>query len=131
MKNDPSDSPTAGGKARRFRVSIPGLVWELFLVTLIYGAPRLQVIYADYGVDLPGPTLLVLQSSQWVIALAAMLLVLLGVVWVLQDALSTRSETKGSRTGSILLLACPLLLLPTTLIALGLTILDIARRLRG
>ena len=112
-----------------------GIAWGLLFVLLAFGVPRVEAIFKDFGVDLPGATILVIRASHLVVGffyfLAALLLILLGTAWSLLDALTRRGEVRSARAWSILMFAAPLLLIVLAALAVGLPMLGMGNGLDG
>jgi len=93
--------------------------------------PRAASIFADYGIPLPRQTSFLFRGSYRAFALVAVLLVLLGVDWLMLEALSRRGKVTFSQAWPALILISPLLLIVWTLVALVLPFLTIMPRLSG
>ena len=126
------------GRLTPFRLITHCYVWGLFLVILAFVVPRVEVIFADFGVPLPRLTILVIRASHLVnwasppaVAISLLLLVLLGEDWLMLNAQSERGEEGWSLAWSMLMFASPLLLIGLTLVALVLPLLSITTRLSG
>ncbi len=113
----PSPKKEARGFTRIWGIA-HGIAWGLLLLLLGFGVPRVEVIFKDFNVDLPGVTVLVIRASHLVVGFVPLLLVLLGADWFLLDVLSRRGEVRPARAWSVLMLVCPLLLIALALVAL-------------
>ena len=142
LKEELSDSFPAlkrsKGRLTPFRLIAHCYVWGLFLVILAFVVPRVEVIYADFGIPLPRLTILVIRASHLVnwasppaVAISLLLLVLLGADWLMLNAQSERGEEGWSLAWSMFMFASPLLLIALTLVALVLPLLSITTRLSG
>ena len=142
LKEELSDSFPARKEIEGASDSLPndchGYVWGLFLVILAFVVPRVEVIYADFGIPLPRLTILVIRASHLVnwasppaVAISLLLLVLLGADWLMLNAQSERGEEGWSLAWSMFMFASPLLLIGLTLVALVLPLLSFTTRLSG
>jgi type II secretory pathway component PulF len=128
----------AEGHLTPFRLVAHCYVWGLFLLLLAFLVPRIEAIFADFGVPLPKLTRLVLRASHLVssesppvVAITSLLLILLGADWLMLDAQSKRGDEGWAMAWSMLMLASPLLLIALTLVALFLPVLTTMTRLSG
>ena len=108
-----------------------GIAWGVWLIVLTFGVRKLEAIFVDFGVGLPGFTALVIRVSHLGIALVPLLLVVLGVDWFVLHALDRRGEARRYRTWSIAMLVVPWLLFAATIVALAIPFLSILTRLSG
>ncbi len=130
----PSPKQEARGFTRNWGIA-HGIAWGLLLAFLTFGVPRALSIFRDFNVDLPYFTVLVIRASHLVVTLsyvfAALLGILLGTAWFLLNTLNERGEFRSSRAWSVLMLACPLLLIALAVMALGSPWLGIMTHLSG
>jgi len=124
----PKGKPAVGGSTRLLRVA-SGLAWGLVLALLVFGVPKVRGIYADFGLDLPRASVLVLQATDWLTAHAPTLLVLLGTAWIVREILSG-GEGARNRGWWVGMVVVPLLLLALMVVALGVPLSSLAHRLR-
>ena len=48
-------------------VVVHGVLWLILMMIAYFVIPRFKKIFMDFGVELPGPTLLVLIASDWIV----------------------------------------------------------------
>src|SRR5689334_21685547 len=106
-----------GARSSRFRLSVPGIAWAVFLALLVFGVPKVFRIYIDRGFDLPSATVKLVKCSEWVIVHAPLLLVLMSAGWIMPDAYR-RDETSQRWSAWGIASLIPLILLVLTLLAL-------------
>jgi hypothetical protein len=128
----------AAGRLTPFRLIAHCYVWGLFLLIMAFVVPRVEGIFADFGVPLPrltilaiGASHLVLWASSPVVTIPLLLLILLGADWLMLNAQSERGEEGWALAWSMLMFACPLLLIALTLVAFVLPFFTITTRLSG
>lgn len=120
----------AARSPRRWLVA-HGIAWGAWLIVLTFAVRKLEAVFADFGVDLPWFTALVIKVSHLGIAHVPLLLVLLWMDWAVLHALTRRGEAGRSRVWSVAMLVAPLLLFAATIIALTLPFLSINTPLSG
>jgi type II secretory pathway component PulF len=96
---------------------------------MAFAVPRFVALFNDFGVALPAATILVIRASRQLVALVLLVLVLLVADWFLLSTRTDRGVTRVSGPWSVLMLACPLLLIALTLVALGVPLLGLLDRL--
>lgn len=122
MKEDLIDIPPSGKGtvpgSIPSRLITHGSAWVLFLILTGIGVPRIETFLADFGIPLPRLTILAIRAAHSLVGLVPSILGLLGVDWLVLDALSRRADLGRSRSWSLLMLATPLLLIALTLAAM-------------
>lgn len=130
----PSPKKETRGFSRTWGIA-HGIAWGLLFVLLSFGVPRVEAIFKDFGIGLPGVTVLVIRASHLVVrlfyVLAPLLVILLGTVWFLLDALTKQGEVRSARAWSVLVFVSPLLLIVLSLVALVLPFSGMHNRLSG
>ena len=114
---DPDFSPASRTKPRSLGsgLIVHGLAWALFLGLLAFLVPKFEVIFKDFGVDLPSLTKIAIKASHFliyypIVAVPPVLLVLVLDGW-LRSKFSKRQQDGKSRGWSMVMLAIPLLLI--------------------
>jgi type II secretory pathway component PulF len=110
---------------------IHGFAWGLFLALLTGGVPRIETIFADFGVPLPHATIMVIRASHMGIVLASSILAILGVDWFVLRLFSKQGDVERSQSWSTLMIATPLVMSIVTVVTLGLPFLTIMTHLSG
>ena len=122
---------TVAGSPRGWLI-VHGLAWGAFLVGLALVMRRFETVFADFGVDLPGFTVLLIKAAHVTNVLGVPLFLgLLAADWSVLKALARGGRSKEYRAWSVLMLVVPGLLIAATIVGLALPLLTIMTRLTG
>lgn len=126
-------APRQKGTARRPRAWLIAhtVAWGSWLAVLILMGRKFEAIFQDFGVDLPGITILFIKVAHMGVALAPLTLILLGVDWAVLRALGRRGEAGRYRAWVIMMLAVPLLLFAAMVAGFILPLVILVTRLSG
>jgi hypothetical protein len=108
-----------------------GIAWGVWLVVLIVAVRTMEVIFQDFGVDLPGMTVFFIKVAHAKVLLAPAVLILLLLDRTVLNARHRRGDARGFRTWAIAMMALPILLFAATTVALVLPLADLMARLAG
>jgi hypothetical protein len=125
--------PRGKGAARSTRAWLiaHALAWGFWLVVLNVVGRRFEAIFADFGVDLSGITVLFVKLAHMGAALALLCLILLGVDWAVLRTLDRRGEAGRYRAWAVAMLVVPLLLFGATIVGFVLPLTTLETRLSG
>jgi type II secretory pathway component PulF len=113
------------------RLIAHGFTWGLLLALLACVVPKVEAVFADFGVPLPNVTMLVIEASHWLVAAMAMTVSLLIADWFVMNHFARCGDRVGARSWSLLMIATPFVMAVVTLGALVLPMLTITQRLSG
>jgi type II secretory pathway component PulF len=122
---------SAVSRSTRFRLIVHGIAWGVLLALLAFGVPRVETVFADFGVPLPDVTILVIQASHRIVASVLLTLLLLVADGLVLDAFRRRGDFQRARSWSLLMIATPLSMVAVMLWALLLPMLTCMPRLSG
>jgi type II secretory pathway component PulF len=98
---------------------VPAFAWAFVLAILAFVVPKFEVVFRDFGVDLPWMMLLIVRASHLWLALLGMVVVLLVVDSIVRDALSSWKDGRGMALGwSALMIGLPLFTIAFMVMAL-------------
>jgi type II secretory pathway component PulF len=126
-----SNPKTIATDVPRIRLIVHGVAWGLFLALLAFVVPRVEAIFADFGMPLPRVTTLALRASHHISTVVAIVIAMLTADYVVSKARSVRNDEDLSKAWSALMLALPLALIAVTLGALVLPLMTIMTPLSG
>jgi hypothetical protein len=128
-KDDYSDFET-GSKAKKEprRLGLAPLVqvisWGLIVVFLCFGLPRLEALFQDFGVDLPGSAKILIKASHFAVSylaiLAPLLVVLVALNLYLLHTLARKGDGNAFHAWSVFSGVVPVVVL--VLMVLGLVL---------
>ncbi len=105
-----------------------GIAWGLYLALLVFGVPRAEAVFLDFGAPLPRATALIIRLSRGAVALAPVLLLFVAADWLM---LSGKFTVRVSQRWPVAMLGLPWLLMALTLAGLVLPLLTVEMRLTG
>ncbi len=126
-------APPEKGMARSSRrwLMAHGVAWGLLMVVLVGVVRKFEPIFQDFGVDLPGMTVVVIKAAHLGILLVPLFLILMGADWAVLNALDRRGQARRYRAWAIAMLIATLLLLGATIVALVMPLISLQTRLSG
>lgn len=128
MKDCLSDfDPPKLQRPSRFLLSLPTLGWLLLFGTLGFVVPQFEAVFADFGVDLPRFSVIIIQCSHAVSRYAPGLLCFVALAWIL--VLFPPEQKTPSRKALIVLFLTPMALMALSILALALPLLGLSGRL--
>ncbi len=126
----PIPAKGAARSPRRWLIA-HAVAWGAWLIVLTVVERKFEAIFQDFGVDLPGMTVLVIKVGHTGMLLAPLLLIVLGADWVVLNTMDRRGEARGHRAWAIAMLIAPLLLFGATIVALVIPLISLETRLSG
>jgi type II secretory pathway component PulF len=112
------------------RLTTHGISWAVLLALPACGVPKLERIFADFGIPLSNLTMIVIEASHLVIAIIAMTVILLVADWFLMARFVRRGDVVSVRSWSVLMVGAPFVMVALTLWALILPMVAVIQRLR-
>jgi hypothetical protein len=125
-KDDLSDFVSTSSKKGPWRRGtgqiVRGIAWSLSLALLLFAVPRFELVFLDFGVDLPRMTKVWIKASHFAVKFVVVLVPLLVGLMVLDDRVSSSLSRKGevgkSLAWSVVMLVVPLVVLALALLGL-------------
>ena len=117
-------------------VIVHSVLWLILMVNAYFVIPRFKKIFMDFGVELPGPTLLILTVSDWIVDFFYLLPFILGLAILVDGAVTYALCQPGGSPGLrrawlAYMFALPACVLVFTIIALSTPLAKLATELSG